>query len=64
VSGSGVLFFGSLLLGVVGCGPLEEALFVCEITGGCGWYYRNVSVVRSRGPYLKWKDRLENRVYV
>jgi hypothetical protein len=42
----------------------EKALFVCEIAVGRGWYYRNTSVVRSRGLYLKWKDRLENRAYV
>jgi hypothetical protein len=55
-----VEFFSCLLPGVVGCGPLEKALSVSGNRGGCGWNYRNDSVVRSRGPYLKWKDRLEN----
>jgi hypothetical protein len=56
--------FGSLLTGAVGCGPLEKSLSVAGNRGGCGCYYQNASVVRSRGPYLKWKDRLENGAYV
>jgi hypothetical protein len=57
-------FFGCLLPAVLGGGPTEKALSVSVNRGRSKRYYRNVSVVRSRGLYIKRKDRLENRAYV